>query len=77
MKRYLDAVNLLRDKIILLILKEGGLRSGELLGNKLEDIDYGEQGIWVRFRPNNENDSRAKAGYGRDRFVHLPPDLRF
>lgn len=74
-KQYLESVNLLRDKIILLVLKEGGLRSGELLGIKLEDIDYGEQGIHIRFRPDNENGSRAKAGYGRDRFVHLPPDL--
>ncbi|WP_047155531.1 tyrosine-type recombinase/integrase [Aneurinibacillus tyrosinisolvens] len=74
-KKYLEAVNLLRDKIILLILKEGGLRSGELLGIKLEDIDFGEQGVYVRFRPDNENGSRAKAGYGRDRFVHLPSDL--
>ncbi|MGG1430591.1 tyrosine-type recombinase/integrase, partial [Bacillus paranthracis] len=74
-KKYLEAVNLLRDKIILLVLKEGGVRSGELLGIKLEDIDYGEQGIHVRFRPDNENGSRAKAGYGRDRFVHLPTDL--
>ncbi|TCD31472.1 tyrosine-type recombinase/integrase [Bacillus wiedmannii] len=74
-KKYLKTVNLLRDKIILLILKEGGLRSGELLGIKLEDIDYGEQGIHVRFRPDNANGSRAKAGYGRDRFVHLPTDL--
>ncbi|MFB5583484.1 transposase [Bacillus albus] len=73
--KYLEAVNLLRDKIILLVLKEGGLRSGELLGIKLEDIDYGEQGIHVRFRPDNANGSRAKAGYGRDRFVHLPSDL--
>lgn len=74
-KKYLDTVNLLRDKIILLILKEGGLRSGELLGIKLEDIDYGEQGIYIRFRDDNINGSRAKAGYGRDRFVHLPSDL--
>ncbi|MED1285832.1 tyrosine-type recombinase/integrase [Bacillus mycoides] len=74
-KTYLEAVNLLRDKIILLALKEGGLRSGELLGIKLEDIDYGEQGIHIRFRPDNENGSRAKVGYGRDRFVHLPSDL--
>ena len=51
------------------------MRSGELLGVKLEDIDYGDQGIHIRFRPDNENGSRAKAGYGRDRFVHLPPDL--
>ncbi|PER83971.1 transposase [Bacillus thuringiensis] len=74
-KNYLDTVQLLRDKIILLTLKEGGLRSGELLGIKLEDIDYGEQGIYVRFRTDNINGSRAKSGYGRDRFVHLPSDL--
>lgn len=74
-KRYLDDVNLLRDKIILLCLKEGGFRSNELLGIRLEDIDFAEQGIWVRFRTDNSNKARAKAGYGRDRFVHLPSDL--
>ena len=74
-KRYLEDVNLLRDKIILLSLKEGGLRSNELLGIRLEDIDFAEQGVWIRFRINNSNKARAKAGYGRDRFVHLPTDL--
>lgn len=74
-KKVLDAVHLLRDKIILLILKEGGLRAGELLGIRIEDIENAEQGVWVRFRPRNSNGSRAKAGYGRDRFVHLPQDL--
>ena len=74
-KRYLDDVNLLRDKIILLCLKEGGLRSNELLGIRLEDIDFAEQGVWIRFRANNSNKARAKAGYGRDRFVHFPTDL--
>lgn len=74
-KRFLDSVNLLRDKIILLCLKEGGFRSNELLGVHLEDIDFAEQGLWIRFRPDNSNGSRAKSGYGRDRFVHLPMDL--
>lgn len=70
-KLFLNSFNLLRDKIIVLVLKEGGLRAGELLGIHLEDIDFAEQGVWVRFRFNNENGSRAKAGYGRDRFVYL------
>lgn len=74
-KRFLDNVNLLRDKIILLCFKEGGFRSNELLGVHLEDIDFAEQGLWVRFRPDNTNKARAKTGYGRDRFVHLPADL--
>ncbi len=74
-KKFLDSVNLLRDKIILLCLKEGGFRSNELLGIHLEDIDFAEEGLWVRFRADNTNGSRAKAGYGRDRFIHLPTDL--
>lgn len=74
-KKFLDSVNLLRDKIILLCLKEGGFRSNELLGIHLEDIDFAEEGLWVRFRADNSNGSRAKAGYGRDRFVHLSTDL--
>ena len=74
-KKFLDSVNLLRDKIILLCLKEGGFRSNELLGVHLEDIDFAEQGLWIRFRADNSNGSRAKAGYSRDRFVHLPNDL--
>lgn len=74
-KKFLDSVNLLRDKIILLCLKEGGFRSNELLGVHLEDIDFAEQGLWIRFRADNINSARAKAGYGRDRFVHLPTDL--
>lgn len=74
-KKFLDSVNLLRDKIILLCLKEGGFRSNELLGVHLEDIDFAEQGLWIRFRADNINSARAKGGYGRDRFVHLPTDL--
>lgn len=69
-KKFLDSVNLLRDKIILLCLKEGGFRSNELLGVHLEDIEFAEQGLWIRFRADNINSARAKAGYSRDRFVH-------
>ena len=74
-KTLLNSVKSLRDKTILLLLKEGGLRAGELLGVHIEDIDFGECGIWVKFRNNNSNGSRAKAGYGRDRFVFLMPSL--
>lgn len=74
-KKFLSSVRMLRDKIILLVLKEGGLRASELRGIKLEDLDFAESGIWVRFRPDNKNKARAKAGYGKDRFVVLPPDL--
>jgi integrase/recombinase XerD len=64
-----------RDRLLCLMLKEGGFRIGELLGMRMEDLEFGKQGVHVRFRPDNENGARAKAGYGRDRFVHLPTDI--
>jgi len=47
----------------------------ELLGMRMEDLEFGKQGVHIRFRPDNENGARAKAGYGNDRFVHLPTDV--
>ncbi len=64
-----------RDRVLCLLFKEGGLRSGEVLGLHIEDVDFGRGGVHVRFRPDNVNQARAKAGPGRDRFVHLAPDL--
>ncbi len=64
-----------RDRLLCLMLKEGGFRIGEILGLRMEDLEFGKQGVHVRFRPDNENGARAKAGYGRDRFVHLPSDI--
>ncbi len=64
-----------RDRLLCLMLKEGGFRIGEILGLRMEDLEFGKQGVHVRFRPDNENGARAKAGYGRDRFVHLPTDI--
>lgn len=64
-----------RDRLLCLMLKEGGFRIGEALGMRMEDLEFGKQGVHVRFRPDNENGARAKAGYGNDRFVHLPTDV--
>jgi len=64
-----------RDRLLCLLLKEGGFRIGELLGMRMEDLEFGKQGVHLRFRPDNENGARAKAGYGRDRFVHVPSDI--
>jgi len=64
-----------RDRLLCLMLKEGGFRIGEILGMRMEDLEFGKQGVHIRFRPNNENGARAKAGYGNDRFVHLSTDV--
>src|SRR5205823_113219 len=63
------------DRLICFMLKEGGFRLGELLGMHVDDLEFGKHGVHIRFRPDNENGARAKAGYGRDRFVHLPDDV--
>ena len=64
-----------RNRLMLLVMYDGGVRLSELLGIWLEDIDFGACGIWIRFRVNNANNSRAKAGYGRDRFIVFNPNL--
>ncbi|HYU76058.1 MAG TPA: hypothetical protein VEL31_25580, partial [Ktedonobacteraceae bacterium] len=64
-----------RDRLMCFLLKEGGFRLGELLGIRIDDLEFGKQGVHIRFRADNENGARAKAGYGRDRFVHLPTDV--
>ena len=84
-RRFVDSIHLendpngdpsgFRDRLICFMLKEGGFRLGELLGMHVDDLEFGKQGVYVRFRPDNENGARAKAGYGRDRFVHLPSDV--
>ncbi len=52
---------LLRDKLILSLLFEGGLRLGEALGIHLCDLDQLEEGV-IRITPreNNENGARVK-----------------
>jgi integrase/recombinase XerD len=64
-----------RDRLLCLMLKEGGFRIGEILGMRMEDLEFGKRGVHIRFRPDNENGARAKAGYGNDRFIHLPTDV--
>ena len=81
-KRFVDSIHLdgqpngdpsgFRDRLLCFLLKEGGFRLGELLGMHVDDLEFGKQGVHVRFRADNENRARAKAGYGRDRFIHLP-----
>jgi integrase/recombinase XerD len=84
-KHFVDSIHLhdepngdpsgFRDRLICFLLKEGGFRLGELLGMQMDDLEFGKHGVHVRFRADNENGARAKAGHGRDRFVHLPDDV--
>jgi site-specific recombinase XerD len=61
----LDACGHLRDRLLLAILLDTGIRIGEALGMRHEDIDIG--GCLVHVVPrDNANGMRAKGGRGRE-----------
>jgi integrase/recombinase XerD len=64
-----------RNRLMCLTLHSGGPRIGEFMGMRIEDVDVPAGGIHIRFRPDNENGARAKAGFGQDRFISLPPEV--
>ena len=63
-RAILDACGHLRDRLLLAMLLEAGLRIGEALGMRHEDIDIG--GCLVHVVPrDNANGMRARGGRGR------------
>jgi integrase len=58
-----------RDRALLELMHEGGLRPGEALGLHLEDISYGRRRITVRWRDDHPRGVRQKSR--RDRVVDL------
>lgn len=60
-KQIIDACNNLRDKFIVCLMYETGIRIGQVLGLRHEDIKSGDNQIAIRFRANNENYARSKS----------------
>ncbi|MFC8278368.1 tyrosine-type recombinase/integrase [Streptomyces sp. NPDC057271] len=58
-----------RDRALLEVMWEGGLRPGEVLGLQLEDISYGRRRLTVRKRPDHPRGVQQKSR--RDRVVDL------
>jgi integrase len=58
-----------RDRALLELMHEGGLRPGEALGLHLEDISYGHRRVTVRFRDDHPKGVRQKSR--RERVVDL------
>jgi site-specific recombinase XerD len=65
----LNSLNTWRDKAILFLGLQGGMRIGEILGLCLEDINFRKKEIFIRFRENNPNQARVKGM--RDRIVSI------
>jgi integrase/recombinase XerD len=74
--QFFSSTENLQFKCILLLMREGGLRIGEVLGLWLQDVEFHRNGVWVRRRRDLDNDALAKnMCEGDQRFVDLSPGL--
>jgi integrase/recombinase XerD len=65
----------LRDRALVLLMLQGGLRPGEALGLHLEDIQYGRRRVAVRIRDDHPKGVRTKSRVERYVDLHEPETL--
>lgn len=65
-----------RDKAMLLLMLQGGLRPGEVLNFHLEDIQYGHRRVIVRYRTDHPKGVRTKSRRERVVDLHEPEALQ-
>jgi len=73
MKCLINACNNIRDKLILIIMYEGGLRVGEVLGLRHEDIVTWDNQINIVPREYNVNEAYAKSR--KERLIDVSKEL--
>jgi integrase len=71
----LESVTTLRDLAIFLLMLDGGLRPGEVLCLRLDDVSYGRRRIVVRKRDDHPRGARAKSRRERVVDLHEPRTL--
>lgn len=71
----LGSLTRLRDLAMVLLMLDGGLRPGEVLGLRLEDIAYGRRRVTVRKRDDHPRGARQKSRYERVVDLHEPRTL--
>lgn len=64
-----------RDRAMVLLMLQGGLRPGEVLGLCLEDIAYGRRRVVVRHREDHPKGARSKSRQERVVDLHEPEAL--
>ena len=73
---FLAVIDNVQFRCIVLLMREGGLRSGEVLGVLIQDLEFHRTGIWIRRRSGLENGALAKnLAEGEERFIDLSPAL--
>lgn len=64
-----------RDRAMVLLMVQGGLRPGEVLNLHLEDIQYGRRRVVVRYRTDHPKGARTKSRQERVVDLHEPEAL--
>ncbi len=65
----LGSLHRYRDKAMVLLMLQGGLRPGEILNLRLEDIQYGKRRVIIQYRDDHPKGMRTKSQ--RERVVDL------
>ena len=72
----LDALRFKRDKAMILLMLHGGLRPGEVLNLRLEDLQYGRKRVVIRYRTDHPKGVRTKSRVERLVDLHQPETLQ-
>jgi integrase len=64
-----------RDRALMLLMLQGGLRPGEALSLHLEDVQYGRRRVIVRYRTDHPKGARTKSRTERVVDLHEPGTL--
>ena len=75
-RQLLESLHLWRDKAMILLMVQGGLRPGEVLNLHLEDIEYGRRRIVIRHRTDHPKRVRTKSRTERMVDLHEPEALQ-
>jgi site-specific recombinase XerD len=73
--RLLASLGRWRDKAMLLLMLQGGLRPGEVLALHLEDVQYGRRRVIIRCRTDHAKGARTKSRTERVVDLHEPAAL--
>lgn len=73
---FLTSIDNKQFRCLVLLMREGGLRVGEVLGLLIQDLEFHCNGIWIRRRAGLENGALAKRmTEGEERFIDLSPTV--
>src|SRR6266516_7798054 len=75
-QQILNSLRTLRDKAMLLLMLQGGLRPGEVLNLHLDDIQYGRRRVVIRYRDDHPKGVRTKSRRERVVDLHEPEALQ-